>query len=81
MRPFGGHAFGDRTAHHRDAYLLALETCALEVSQLSRGLAPYMTSLVCQAPSNDVSGETSTPTVTDLFSPPGCFPSTSSRCF
>ena len=57
----GGHASGAGTAHHRDAYLLALEECALEVSQLSRELAPYMAFLVCQAPSTVDSGETYPP--------------------
>ena len=42
-----GHVFGAGTAHHRDAYLLALEEDALEVSQLSRELAPYIAFLVC----------------------------------
>ena len=64
-----GHASGVGTAHHRDAYLLALEECALEVSQLSRELAPYMAFLVCQAPSNVESGETRPPTVADLLTP------------
>ena len=65
----GGHASGAGTAHHRDAYLLALEECALEVSQLSRELAPYMAFSVCEAPSTGDSRETLPPLMADLLAP------------
>ena len=64
-----GHVSDAGTANHCDAYLLALEECALEVSQLSRELAPYMAFSVCQAPSTSESGETYLPTLADLLTP------------
>ena len=60
----GGHASGAGSAH-----LLALEDCVLEVSQLSRELAPYMAFSVCEAPSTGDSGEAFPPLVVDLLSP------------
>ena len=63
------HAFGNKAAQYRDAYLFDLETCALELSQLARGLTPYLASLVCQTSSNVVSGETRPPTMGDIISP------------
>ena len=70
------HAFGNKAAQYRDAYLFSLETCALELCQLARGLTPYLASKVCQTPSTirtssevSASGETRPPTVGDTLSP------------
>ena len=62
-----GHSSGAGSAHHRDAYLLALEECALEVSQLSRELAPYMTFSICEAPSTSDLEEALPPLLADLL--------------
>ena len=65
----GGDSSSAGSAHHRGAYLLALEECALEVSQLSRELAPYMAFSVCEAPSTGDSGEAFPPLLVDLLTP------------
>ena len=65
----GGDSSSAGYAHHRDAYLLALEECALEVSQLSRELAPFMRFSVCEVPSTGDSREAFPPLLVDLLHP------------
>ena len=46
-----------------------MEECVLEVSQLSRELAPFMTFSVCEVPSTGDLGEAFPPLLVDLLHP------------
>ena len=66
---FGGNSSSAGSAHHRCAYLLSLEECALEVAMLSRKLAPYLTFSVCKThPAGDLR-EGIPPLLVDLLRP------------
>ena len=66
---FGGDSSSAGSAHHRGAYLLSLEECALEVAMLSRKLAPYLTFSVCKTHPTGDSGEGIPPLLVDLLRP------------
>ena len=69
-------AFSNKAAQFHAEDLFDLETCALELAELVKGLTPYLASTVCQTPSAigkssevSASGETRSPTVGDILSP------------
>ena len=75
-KTFRVHAFSNKAAQYHAEDLFDLETCALELSELVKGLTPYLASTVCQTPSDIgtssevyASGETRPLTVGDIVSP------------
>ena len=75
-RPSRVHAFSNKAAQFHAEDLFDLETCALELSELVKGLTPYLTSNVVLTPPDigtssevNASGETRPPTVGDILSP------------
>ena len=65
----GGDFSSAGYVHHHGVYLVALEECALEVSQLSRELAPFLTFSVCEVPSTGDLREAIPPLLADLLHP------------
>ena len=72
-KTFRVHAFSNKATQHHAEDLFYLETCALELSELVKGLTPYLASTVCLTPSDigtssemNASGETRSPTVGNI---------------
>ena len=75
-KTFRVHAFSNKAAQFHAEDLFDLETCALELAELVKGLTPYLTSKVVLTPPDigtsskvNASGETRPPTVGDILSP------------
>ena len=75
-RPFRVGAFSNKAAQFHAEDLFDLETCALELAELVKGLTPYLTSKVVLTPPDigtssevNASGETRPLSVGDIVSP------------